>query len=204
MTANAVEPSLPTTRLIFLRHGKADGVEGRCVGHFDAPLSASGATDIGALEWSVAGETRIISSDLRRALQSAQIVAQKLGVAVSTDSRLREMNFGEWDGRLWSELEAVDLARLSAWMEHWTDAAPPHGESVGDLVARVKSWLCDTLNEASNTDRTLIVVAHAGTIRVALCVLNEIPIGEMFDIAVEHATPMSVDFGVGPQGRPSV
>ena len=192
----------PKLRLIFVRHGKAEGVEGRCVGHFDAPLSEQGVNEIQALSFSNADATEIVSSDLRRTQQSAQIIAQKLSLPFTTDARLREMNFGDWDGQMWSDLEKSDGARLSAWMEHWTRTAPPNGETVHDLVQRVQSSLGNIIASSIKTDRTIIIVAHAGSIRAALCQFNNIPLAKMFDIIVEHATAILVELDAVPQAPP--
>ncbi len=190
--------------LIFVRHGQAEGVKGRCVGHFDAPLSQQGIDQIQALSFAESNATHIVSSDLKRAQQSAGIIARALSLTPATDPRLREMNFGEWDGRLWSELEQTDSTRLSGWMEHWTAVAPPRGETVSDLAARVRSFLRDMTALTMRADRTIIVVAHAGSTRAALCELNGVPLSNMFDIVVEHATLITAKLGASPRAAPQV
>lgn len=173
-------------RFVFIRHGVATDVEGRCIGHTDVSLSAEGALAIRDLQFDVAPH-RIISSDLARAYESARIIGASTGVFVETDSRLREMNFGVWDGQHWSDLERNDGKRLSQWMDHWITAAPPNGETVDALAHRVAWWLDEQLANDSLHGSTTLVVAHAGSIRAALCVLTGVPLEKMFDINVEHA-----------------
>lgn len=188
--------SLRTTgvvRFVFVRHGAAEGVEGRCIGHTDVPLSAEGATEIRQISFEGVNVTRLVSSDLSRALQSAQIISESIGVPITTDARLREMNFGEWDGCTWNELEQSDGARLSTWMEHWTIAAPPAGETVNALLERVALWLNAQLAQTQSDITTIVIVAHAGSIRAAICLLTRTPPAKMFEIPVEYARATIVD-----------
>lgn len=174
-------------RFVFIRHGAASDVHGRYIGHTDSPLSSKGAGDIRALTFTVHNTVKLVSSDLARASDSAQIISEAINVPIEHDARLREMNFGEWDGRLWSELEQSDGERLSVWMDNWTTAAPPLGETVGMLVERVATWLRDQIQKLPGHHSTVIVVAHAGSIRAAICLLSGTPTANMFDIPVEHA-----------------
>ncbi|MGV3708466.1 MAG: histidine phosphatase family protein [Gemmatimonas sp.] len=185
-------PPVGVLQLVFVRHGRASDVEGRCIGQFDAPLSADGVRQVESHDWSAYGADGIISSDLSRAHDSAKLIAAQLSLSVTLDGRLGEMDFGEWDGRAWSELESEDGQRLSFWMEHWQTAAAPGGETVEDLFGRVTQALRWIVGSQHTGALTIIVVAHAGSIRAALCVLRNQPVSSMFDIVVEHATPILV------------
>lgn len=181
-----------TITIVFVRHGRADNVEGRCVGHFDAPLSESGASAIYELAamLSTMGITRITSSDLARARNSAAIIGAALDVPVTIDSRLREMHFGEWDGQTWADIETNDGERWRTWMESWTTVAPPGGEGIDDLARRADAWIADL-----RRDESLIVVSHAGFIRAALCRLLGRPIDTLFDIPIDHAHATVIELG---------
>lgn len=173
-------------RLVFVRHGAASDVQGRCIGQTDLPLSAKGAREITALQINTTVR-KIVASDLARAHESTRLLAEQLRLSVARDARLREMNFGDWDGALWSELELSDGQRLSDWMDHWRTAAPPNGETVDALAHRVAWWLDEQLVDESLSESTVIVVAHAGSIRAAICLLTGTPLDKMFEIPVEHA-----------------
>lgn len=125
----------------------------------------------------------VVTSDLQRAHETAVAIATRFDLPLLTDPRLREMHFGHWDGRNWHELEITEGAALREWMAQWTRHAPPGGETVADLVARMESAL-----EAFGTlpCDTAVVVSHAGWIRAALCKLRGIPYTQMFDIPVDH------------------
>ena len=190
------------TRLVLLRHGEALGVAGRCIGQTDVPLSPDGAaairrlvadgprTLIGTCE----GVVRVVSSDLRRAAESAEIVAAALDCDVVQDARLREISFGEWDGHSWSDIECGYPEQLRTWMERWTETAAPGGESVDDLLKRATEWTSDAVSGQSSAT-TIVVVSHAGWIRAAVSHLLAYDIAHMFAIPVDHARVTIIDVG---------
>jgi broad specificity phosphatase PhoE len=138
----------------------------------------------------------LLSSDLRRARQSAEILAAHWGIEVVTDARLRELHFGEWENRRWADLEREDGARLGRWMRNWTRTRTPGGESFADLVVRVSGLLAEW--QERKATGTILMVAHAGSIRAILCRLLEVPLQRAFQFEVLHAK------GVCPYGFPSV
>ncbi|MDB4875963.1 MAG: phosphoglycerate mutase family [Gemmatimonadetes bacterium] len=191
-----------TVHLVLVRHGVASGVDGRCIGHTDVALSAAGAQAMRRLAHSwpelsdIGQPARIVASDLRRATESATIFAERWDLAIEYDARLRELDFGEWDGREWSALEAEDGARLRAWMDHWTDAKPPGGERLRELAARAAQWLDEARRHASAAE-TVVVVSHAGWIRAAVCHLFARPATELFDHPAAHARATIIRLDAG-------
>jgi len=190
-------------RLILVRHAEASHADGRCIGHTDLPLSDRGrqslvplVTATGALADALrspdgsAIETTVMSSDLLRARDTAAAVASAFALPLVVDARLREMDFGAWDGRNWHELEMTEGASLREWMAQWTQHAPPGGETVAALAARVDG-VFDTIREMPYD--TVVVVSHAGWIRTALCTLRNIPFTKMFDIPVDHLSVTMVE-----------
>ena len=192
-------------RFVFVRHGEALNAAGRCIGHTDLPLSDAGAAAVKTLATGMrahfatefsSNTWHVVSSDLSRARTSAAILAEQLGLASQEDSRLREMNFGAWDGLEWSEIEATDGERCRAWMERWTVAAPPQGETVCDVTGRASDWF-DSATTLLPVVNTIVVVTHAGWIRAALCVLTGTPIERMFEFAADHARASIVEIRDG-------
>jgi broad specificity phosphatase PhoE len=178
--------------LIFVRHGRGSDVDGRCIGQTDVALSSEGAVEIERLasDWRehvVGAPAAIYSSDLRRARESAEIVGAVWGIPVQYDHRLREMHFGAWDGQRWDAIEAADGARLRAWTERWADTAAPGGETIADIERRAADWIDETLRSPVSSSGTVVVVSHAGWIRVALSRLLRRPASQMFDIPVDYA-----------------
>lgn len=175
------------TRMLYLvRHGAARGTEGRCVGHHDVPLSDDGVDAVRRLarRWRAPWPTHVVSSDLARARQSAQLLADRFGVTVHTDARLRELHFGRWEGTHWCELETRDGVALNAWMAAWETARVPEGESYGDVVMRVASWLEDV---SLSSHASLAVVAHAGSIRALLVHTLGVPRRTAFSMRLDTA-----------------
>ncbi|HEY4218444.1 MAG TPA: histidine phosphatase family protein [Gemmatimonadaceae bacterium] len=185
------------TRLVLVRHGVARDAAERCIGHTDLPLASDGASGIHALcafaSSVVVGPVRVVSSDLRRAFDSSAIIAATLGVPVAVDTRLREMNFGEWDGRRWSELEQADGERLRRWTDGWLTESPPGGERLSDVRRRAAEWLRDATSATDAIDQTIIIVSHAGWIRVAITQLLGRAWDDLFEIPVDHAHATVID-----------
>ncbi len=180
----------PAVTLYLVRHGAAAGAEGRCIGRTDLPLAPDAPAALARLAaaWPPPHPPRLVSSDLTRARDSAAILAAAWHVPATTAPRLREMDFGTWDGRPWSDLERDDPAALAAWMAAWHDAPTPRGESFGDLIARTATWLHDTVASARLAAiPEIAAVAHAGSIRALLVHALQLPRSLAFRLRVDHA-----------------
>jgi probable phosphoglycerate mutase len=173
----------------LVRHGESTWNEkGLVQGHRDDPeLTPKGArqADECALALSHLPVARVVSSDLRRATQTAGPVARALGLEFSTDARLRERLLGQAEGlatsALGPEWSGIEHGRVVD-----ADAAPPDGESVRQHHARASSFLVEAL--AVPLDGDLVVVCHGGTIRVLLAWLDRIEPSDMQWPALPNAT----------------
>jgi broad specificity phosphatase PhoE len=132
----------------------------------------------------------VIASPLARARESAAVLAEPWSLAVEAEPRLAEMDFGEWDGRTWDDIEQEDGGRLAEWMAAWVSVAAPGGESFADVAARVSAWAGELPRAES-----ALVVAHAGSIRALLCTLLELPLEAAFRLRVDHARVSAVRLG---------
>jgi alpha-ribazole phosphatase len=191
-----------TLNLLLVRHGKAADVDGRCIGHTDVILSAEGRASVHALalrQHEIA-PARIISSDLARAAETARILAESWNLRVEYDARLRELNFGVWDGRYWTDIERDAPAAFRAWADDWQHAAPPGGESLDGLLSRAAGWLHD--RRAAATDGPIMVVSHAGWIRALLTHALDLDPARLFDVPVDYADPILLGLkSCGPNQR---
>ncbi|MGH3586481.1 MAG: histidine phosphatase family protein, partial [Pseudonocardia sp.] len=125
-------------RLVLLRHGQTDhNVAGRMQGHHDSKLTEVGVEQAVHVAPEIArlAPDRLISSDLRRAVDTADVVAAACGRPVKLDPRLRETHLGEWQGRTVAEIEASWPGAIATWRSDpaW---APPGGESRIEVVRR--------------------------------------------------------------------
>lgn len=188
------------TTLTLLRHAPTAAEPGTVVGHTDVALSATGRSAARALaeqlahawsEWASGPDTgprptRLFSSDLGRAVDTARPIAQALDLPLTTDARLRELDFGDWEGRSWDAIHAEQPDTLAAWGADWVHTAPPGGESFTTLMDRAAAWLADATADAPTS---LLAVAHAGAIRALLCHALDLPATAAFRLAVHHLQP---------------
>lgn len=151
--------------VLFLRHGRtAYNLEGRFQGQLDIPLDEVGRGQAreAALGLSTVGAHAVVSSDLSRALETARIVGDRLGIDVTPDPRLRERSFGTWQGMHRNEIAERWPAQYAAW----TSGSNVEGigaESRGAAGARVAEAVRE--HAAAMPDgSTLLVVAHGACI----------------------------------------
>jgi alpha-ribazole phosphatase len=105
------------------------------------------------------------------------------------DARLSELAFGEWEGRPYAELERD--AAFVRWMSDWREAAPPGGERLAELAARVLAWRADVIARSEG----LLALTHAGVIRA----LRALDRGVTYDaVASERVEPLRVESFGGP------
>jgi glucosyl-3-phosphoglycerate phosphatase len=166
-------------RLVLLRHGQTDyNVGGRMQGHLDSMLTDAGVEQAAAVAPEIARLTpdRLISSDLRRAVDTADLVAAACGRPVKLDARLRETCLGEWQGRTVAEIEDGWPGAIATWRSDpgW---APPGGESRIEVVRRSMP-VVEELDEeysSSGPETTVVLVAHGGLIAGLVCGLLALP-----------------------------
>jgi broad specificity phosphatase PhoE len=155
------------TALFVARHGQTDwNLERRWQGWADPPLNATGRAQAAELGETLAGReiTRVVSSDLRRALETAEIAGARLGVAVEIDPGLREVDVGEWSGLTSAEVEArypEGFERRRRGLTGWVE-----GEEHGTMAERVLAALLDIAGR--NPGDRVLVVTHGGPLRVVL------------------------------------
>lgn len=156
-------------RLTLIRHGlTAWNVSGRFQGHSDVPLSPEGQAQAQRLSEYVASfpdMDQVYASPLARAVETARIAFP--GREPCRDERLRELDFGAFEGHTRDELDADP--RWLAWMEDPFDRPAPGGEAYRDLRDRVTAWLADA--RARHGGGHVVAVTHSGTIQMLFAAL---------------------------------
>lgn len=155
--------------ILLIRHGEALGAEeGRYIGVSDPALSARGEQQGRriAMRLSSVGVQRVVSSDKRRALTTAAIIARAHGLAPEVRSELGELNFGAWEGARFEELLLHDGVRFRLWLAQPWRYGPPGGESLASLWRRARV-LWEDLRAAQEGSVT-VVVGHGGSLRALL------------------------------------
>lgn len=149
-------------RLLVLRHGQTShNASGIWQGQTDTDLSEVGREQAAVAAHALAGQgiDVIVTSDLRRAADTATTVAAELGLPVRTDARFREINVGEWAGRTVAEVAAEfpqDMERMRTGEDFRRGGT---GESLADVAARVRPAAQEVLDTLP-AGGTALVVAH--------------------------------------------
>ena len=164
-----------TTRLWLVRHAAPLVAPGTCYGAMDVSADAA-ATHAAATRLAAALPVapRVFYSTLQRCEQLAlDLQALRPNLTVTPDARLREMDFGAWEGRRWDDIAKKDI---DAWTAAFATHAPGGGESLGTMLARVSAalqsaqrWSVETAveNSAERAVKDVVWITHAG---VARCV----------------------------------
>lgn len=143
-TTRAAMPDEGAAAVHLLRHGEVEGWGRREVrGHVDTPLSPDGRAQHAALAaWFTAHEPRpdlVLCSDLSRCRDLGERLAAATGAPLRLLPALREQHMGAWEGRTWQEINAELGERVNDYWADYVQAAPPGGESLAALAARVRA-----------------------------------------------------------------
>ncbi|HIX79504.1 MAG TPA: histidine phosphatase family protein, partial [Candidatus Corynebacterium faecipullorum] len=161
-----------TRRLLLMRHGQTTyNATGRMQGHLDTELSGVGYSQARAAADLLEGKgiTAIVSSDLIRARETAEIIARGLGLEVAVDKRLRETHLGEWQGMTSAEVDEQFPGARALW-RHDPTWAPPQGESRVDVANRARPVIDELMQKHPQWDEgAVLVVAHGGAISALTC-----------------------------------
>jgi Fructose-2,6-bisphosphatase len=174
------------TTIDLLRHGEVEG--GRCLGgHTDEPLSTYGWFQMrSVLSREPPPWEGIISSPLERCAAFAREVAKRWGLKLRLEPRFREIGLGSWEGRPWLELFERESSRLGEFWRNPVRNPAPGGEDYPDFERRVvEAWEEEWRDLGCS--RHWLVVTHAGTIRVILRQVLDLPVTRLFEIEVPYA-----------------
>jgi alpha-ribazole phosphatase len=176
-----------TRGLWVVRHAPVS-VRGVCYGQSDVATEVDDATAAERVHAQLlAGEVtvaRLWTSPWKRTRGLAAALGARLGLEVTVDARLSELAFGAWEGRSYAEIEASDGARFTGWMADWQRAAPPGGECVAELVARIDAWRLEAGAHGG------LAITHAGPIRTLRALGRGVGYG---DVAAEAVEPLALE-----------
>jgi broad specificity phosphatase PhoE len=183
---------MAVTRLWWVRHGPTH--EKAFTGWRDVPADLSDAAALARLHAHLPQRAVLVSSDLIRAVATADAIGAGRA-RLPHDPRLREMHFGDWDGKLWHEVSEThpDLSR--AYWEDPGDHAPPGGESWNAAAARV-SAAADAL-AAAHAGGDVVVVAHFGAILTQVQRALGCRAAEVLAQRIDNLSVTRLDFAAG-------
>jgi len=158
---------MQATRVIAVRHGEtAWNVDTRIQGQLDIGLNDTGLWQAGRVARALEEEpiAAIYASDLSRAWQTAQAIAQPRGMAVNADPGLRERAFGLFEGRTFADIDASLPEQARLWRTRDPEFAPEGGESLIDFRARVTGTAARLASR--HPGELVVLVAHGGVMDV--------------------------------------
>ena len=171
-------------KIMLTRHGKTAWNEIRKVqGHSDIELTAEGVAQAELLAKNCPLEkvSAIYSSDLSRAKTTAEILAKKFNLPVQLEKNLREVNFGDLEGKTLAEFEKEDPQNFYNFFNKPDELKIKNAETFQELQARAFAAVKKII--AAHHDENIIIVAHGAINRVILCSILEIPIRKMWSLS---------------------
>lgn len=184
--ARGGKPTLAPLTLVLVRHGVTDmtithelsgssvpGPSLNAAGRVQAAKAADAIHGIGRRSWpSLARASRVIASPMVRTQETAGAIGRRLGEAVETDSRLKEVDFGRWEGLTGEAVLAAEGDAIHQW--RFGEIPAPGGESMADVGARMSDLFASLAAEHAaasserDQDRTWVLVSHAVAIKSAV------------------------------------
>ncbi|MGH3377506.1 MAG: bifunctional RNase H/acid phosphatase [Actinoallomurus sp.] len=183
----------PTTTLL-LRHGETPlSAEKRFAGIGEIPLTDTGVMQARAAAKALAGRSidAVVSSPLKRTRQTAQEVADVLGLPVRTEEGFRETDFGDWEGYSFAEVRERWPSELDAWLAD-PSVAPPHGESFTATDRRVRTARDKLL--VRFRQQTVLVVSHVTPIKMLVRSALDAPPSSLYRMYLEVSSLSEVDW----------
>ncbi len=176
-------------KIYLVRHGLTESNKQKhYTGWTDVDLAPEGIAQVEALASEFLGEeiTGLYSSDLRRAIKTAEIIGADRGLKPEPSPQLREINFGVWEGLRYEEIMASYGDELRRWYDDPFLYAPPEGEDLRQVFTRVQSFLSGLWNREDG-EGAFVVVSHGGAIRSILHHYLGLGKNRFFELPVDNA-----------------
>lgn len=178
-----------TERTVFLvRHAEPEVVGGkRCyLGYSNPCLTPEGIRQSEGLSCKLSDHCiqAVYSSDLARAEQTAEYIANKRGIIIKKVPEIREINMGKWDGMSFDMVRSLFPVEYDERGRDIANYRPPEGESFFDLSKRV---IPAFMNILENSTGNIVIVSHAGVNRVIICYLSGLPLDKVLSIKQDYA-----------------
>jgi len=169
-------------RIVLWRHGQTDwNLANRFQGHSDIPLNQTGIEQARRAAPLLFGlrPSKIIASDLIRAKQTAEELANLSKLPIHIDPGLRETNGGKWEGRTGAENRADDYEKFVNWLDGNDEPAGDFGERRSEIALRAVTAIEKALDQETET---LVVVTHGGTARIIIGKMLGLPMTQWASI----------------------
>ncbi len=183
-------------RLILVRHGETDWNRfGKCQGISDVPLNSTGRKQARELGYSLRNENihAIFSSDLQRAINTAECISKYHDVEVQKDERFREMDQGDFEGLDFKYIRENYSDVLKKWREEPETVRIPGGESLTEVQSR--AWLAFNNLMSKYNKKNIIVVAHNLTIVTLLCKISGKSLKSFMEFNIDATSKTVINCG---------
>ncbi len=169
-------------KLTLIRHIKTSAPEGMCYGQTDVALPEGYQTIHVQLAEQLKDEAfdALYASPLQRCALLANTIAA--GRPVIFDDRLKELNFGDWENKMWKNIET--LPEAAAFFDDYIHVPPPNGESFKAMTNRISQFMAEL--EANHSQQNVLIVAHGGPIRVIHGLAENLPLEDYFKREVPY------------------
>ena len=182
------------TTLDLIRHGEPVGGR-KYRGQIDDPLSEKGWAQMRAALGDNAPWSRVISSPLLRCRAYAEALAAQHNLPLTFEARFKEVGFGVWEGKTAAEIELAAPSTLTSFKADPIYARPPGAEALEVFLARVAAGLERVL--LTHPGEHILIVCHAGVIRMVLAHALAIPLANAYRIEVASAGITRLRFDTG-------
>lgn len=175
-------------KVTLVRHTRLAIEPGICYGQSDVDVGGSFEEEAQALSQKLASTT--VDAVYASPLQRCQKLAQYLEKGdMSLDSRLKELDFGDWEMKKWDDLprDYFDI-----WAQDYGHMAPPNGETFAQLQGRGISFIEEMQSKHAN--QHLLVVTHGGMIRALIAHVLDMPLKHLFRIEIGYASITQIDY----------
>lgn len=183
------------TRVILVRHGQTIwNVEAKYQGHSDIALTPSGQEQAKLVAKRLAKEkvAAVYASDLCRAFKTAEIIALKHNLPVTSLPGLREIKFGEWEGLTYGNIYNTWPTIMDKLFTKPDEVQIPGGETFRELKDRASHSIENLV--VKHPDETIIVVSHGGTIRTLICAALNIHLNYLWNLKQDNTAVNIIDY----------
>ena len=184
-------------KFYFIRHGQTDwNVEQRIQGSTDIPLNEKGIEQGKLLAEKLKERNisikKIYSSDQKRAVKTAQLMNENLGVDIVYSSKLREVKLGKWEGLTWNEVREKYKEEYDVWYQNRRYTRPPEGESYQDVLDRVIEMLHE-IEQKEEKESSVAIVTHGAVIMSIQCYIHNTPFEQMTNFKTKNTEIVEID-----------
>lgn len=167
----------------LIRHTAVDNPENLCYGFAEIPLQKDYLRDLKNIDLDQDFEL-VISSPAQR----CRLLAKHFKFKYSTDERLREMNFGNWELKKWTEIPEEEI---NPWYKDFIHVKASGGENLLEMQARVLSFWNELV--IKKDIEKVLIITHAGVIRLILQSVLQFPLENMFSIQIDYGKKVIIE-----------